>query len=259
VTYIPNEMTDAERVTLINRSTNKPFNSFECQHLDPLAWVKEDNFYKGSHLIIGPTRSGKTSFSSTILAAVLLVRPETKIILFSNSRGASAGLELVAGMLTEQISVVYCVDIDRVEEQFSDLKHRYTRDTKDDYLFYFDDCLSALVDKRNVGFFTEFCSNHRQFNITAMFNMQRLQNTPCVLRDNLSSASVVGEITESTIRLLYDLPCGASTAIPCFATFKAFLHSRSRLLRDKNARLVLIFRKSLACYKYVVPKELLAS
>ena len=250
-------MKDTERVTLINRATNKPFNSFECKHLDPLEWVAEDNFYKGSHLIIGPTRSGKTTFSSAVIAAVLIKRPETKIILFSNSRGASAGLELVAGILSEQISVVYCVDIDRVAEQFGDIKHRYTRDSTDDYLFYFDDCLSALVDKKNVGFFTEFCSNHRQFSITAMFNMQRLQNTPCVLRDNLSSASVVGEITESTVRLLYDLPCGASTAISCFATFKAFLHSRSRLLKDKDSRLVLVFRKTNICYKYVVPRELL--
>ncbi len=245
-------------VTMTN--VNKKSYSFQHKQLDLKDWIINKNFIDGAHMVLGPTRSGKTTFSKLLLFCVQRYKSELnmRFVIFAGSGKDVCKSIKKANDFFVTNKIREPVQIDTMEELidlFADIKIGHNDDTTPNhhYLILFDDCYAMLADKKYSNFFGEFASNHRQYNISVIYNIQQLQCIPATIKTNISSLSFVGAIPENQARKIYD-NSGFPQSFGTFKVFNDFVQDRKELFYSDRCVIVNINEKPI--YTYTVQKSI---
>ena len=262
--------------------------TIKVKKMDPSIFVKSPLFLNGAHMILGPTRSGKTTLCALLLYVMCqnnIGGCSMNIIILATTQSVKDYINKMKVALSLDMDVVTVSDMTALFDLYIDIGNRNKNrksevpvDTQQatpnatgesttqpstppqqmpppKYIFIFDDCMSMITNKSNLPFFTEFCSNHRQFNITAIYNVQQYLHSPTILRDNLFSLSIVGSHNKSTLTAIFTGSVGVNNIFDEYSNFAYFMQHQNTIFTNKAERLIISFRQQDdLLYTYVVPK-----
>lgn len=117
------------------------------------------------------------------------------------------------------------------------------------YIYLFDDCQDLLSSGSEKNFFSSFCSNHRQYNITSFYNAQDIGHVHRPIKTNLATFLMVGEISKNDIDIIFG---GMHTPSKIFDSPKDFFYFYKQKLFAFKPHTLFIFRSGqpyLFCYK----------
>ena len=218
-------------------------------------WIKSDNFINGSHLVLGPTRCGKTTFVTMLLFAATRYNKQfnMKYILITMTDSADDMIQRANEFFPDNIdNIIILKSMADLQEQFNDIKTRYQEFENTRYVFYFDDCLSFITDKTYIRFITEFSANHRQYNITALYNLQQIQSTPTVIRSNFASVSLLGKISNNASSIVFKSCNNIDNVFDGSLDFCKFMAKKSKIFGSDRSIVVFKNEGDSCLYSYIV-------
>lgn len=248
------EVNEPANLITISKVTKRSY-SFLHQHVDIKQWITSSNFKNGAHLVLGPTRSGKTTFSALLLFAIRKYDPYVKLIIVTGSESIIKTIDNGNTFFPNKISdYVRYSTIEQLTDLYTDIKIKAETSPNRHYLVFFDDCYAEIQDKRYLKFFSDFSAKHRQYKITSIYNVQQLQNIPTIIKSNLASFSFTGNFNEKQAKTIYEYSGFGQVFNPVKMFSDFTVHDRGDIFNTPRCVLINTWDKLIKTY--TVPTEL---
>lgn len=258
--------------TILKIRTRTDYLNLKIENLELSEYVKSSACLNGGHVIFGRSGSGKTLFTVILISAILHYNSSNSfaIILMTKSNSAHSKFRALQSVLKQNFENITLEKkcIEDVKDLYDKLKNKPkgtspksvdtptgNKDTDDlikahdikittptHYIFFFDDCIDEMMCSKNADFFTEFASNHRHSNITALYTIQQVAKIPGAIKNNTRAVYLAGQFSNQDMISLYRSTM-ISDVIYDYHLFKEFMKSTA-LYIENPVNSIIIFNNS---------------